>query len=161
MSIEIIQADYGLHAHAEAVLYLLDTYARDPMGGGTPLKSETKANLIAELARRPFALSILAFVDGKPAGLINAIEGFSTFAAKPLLNLHDIAVHPDYRGMKLSTRMMEKAEQIARERGCCKLTLEVLSGNVPALAAYKNFGFTAYELDPAAGTARFLDKPLK
>ena len=37
------------------------------------------------------------FID-KPVGLATTFEGFSTFAAKPLINIHDIAVLPDYRG---------------------------------------------------------------
>lgn len=160
MTIEIVQADYGLPEHADAIVALLDDYAHDPMGGAEPLAEETRANLVAELAKRPFALGIIAFVDGQPAGLINAFEGFSTFAAKPLLNLHDITVVKAYRGRGLSRLMMQKAEDIARERGCCKLTLEVLSGNAVAMSAYTRFGFAAYELDPEAGTARFLQKKL-
>ena len=160
MSIEILQADYGLPAHAGAVVSLLDDYARDPMGGGTPLPDDVKATLVSELQKRPHALSILAFADGEPVGLINAFEGFSTFKAKPLLNLHDITVRKTFRGRGLAQAMMQKAEEIAAARGCCKLTLEVLGGNEVALKAYERFGFTAYQLDPAAGTARFLEKGL-
>ena len=56
--------------------------------------------------------------------------------------------------------MMRKAEDIAKVRGCCKLTLEVLSGNEVALKVYERFGFAAYQLDPEAGSARFLEKKL-
>ena len=160
MSTEILQADYGLPDHADAVASLLDHYARDPMGGGEPLTDAVKATLVSELQKRPFALSILAFVDGDPAGLINAFEGFSTFKAKPLLNLHDITVRKAFRGRGLAQAMMRKAEDIAKVRGCCKLTLEVLSGNEVALKVYERFGFAAYQLDPEAGSARFLEKKL-
>lgn len=153
-------ADYNDPGDGEALLMLLDAYARDPMGGGQSIRDEVKANLLSELAARPFALSILAFDDGAPVGLINAFEGFSTFAARPLLNLHDIAVLPGHRGKGIAQAMMQKAEDIARARGCCKLTLEVLSGNAPALRAYQAFGFAAYELGPEHGNARFLEKKL-
>jgi len=48
--------------------------------------------------------------------------------------------------------------QHAKERGCCKLTLEVLSGNTVALKSYAHFGFAGYQLDPTAGLAVFLQK---
>ena len=48
----------------------------------------------------------------------------------------------------------------ARQLGCCKLTLEVLSNNRRALAAYERAGFAPYVLDPAAGQALFLQKLL-
>ena len=56
--------------------------------------------------------------------------------------------------------MLGWAEQRARELGCCKLTLEVLSNNTRALAAYERAGFAPYVLDPAAGHALFLQKTL-
>mgnify|MGYP001208418098 FL=1 len=160
MSLVIRQADYENPADGAAIVALLDAYARDPMGGGEPLKAATKDTLVSELAKRPFALSILAFSDDEPVGLINAFEAFSTFKAAPILNLHDIAVLPHHRSKGIARKMMQKAEDIARERGCCKLTLEVLSGNATAITAYRNFGFDNYQLDPEAGTAQFMEKPL-
>jgi ribosomal protein S18 acetylase RimI-like enzyme len=144
----------------DALLQLLDNYARDPMGGGTPLSAEVQRLLIPQLRQRSDYLGVIAFCDGQPAGLINAFEGFSTFAARPLLNIHDVIVAPEFRGGGLSQRMMVKVELLARERGYCKLTLEVLSNNTVAQGAYRKFGFGAYELDPAAGQALFWQKPL-
>ncbi len=144
----------------DAVLQLLDHYARDPMGGGKPLADEVKQNLIPQLQKRNDYLGVLALVDEQPAGLINAFEGFSTFAAKPLMNIHDVIVASDYRGNGLAQRMMSKLEELARERGCCKLTLEVLSNNTVAQNAYRKFGFGAYELDPEAGQALFWQKSI-
>ncbi|MFM8992432.1 MAG: hypothetical protein ACKOUS_23190 [Alphaproteobacteria bacterium] len=46
------------------------------------------------------------------------------------------------------------------ERGACKLTLEVLSGNEGAKRLYARIDFGAYALDPALGDARFWQKPL-
>ncbi|RZI96771.1 MAG: GNAT family N-acetyltransferase, partial [Haliea sp.] len=46
----------------------------------------------------------------------------------------------------------------ARQRGACKLTLEVLSGNRSAIRLYERVGFAAYQLDPAMGQAQFLQK---
>ena len=93
-----------------------------------------------------------AATDGK------CLEGFSTFACKPLVNLHDLAVIPAYRGQGVGARLLESVEAIARARGSCKLTLEVLSGNGTALGVYARSGFAQYQLDPAAGQALFLQK---
>jgi len=54
--------------------------------------------------------------------------------------------------------MFAEVEAIARERGACKLTLEVLDGNASARAAYRRLGFAAYQLDPTMGHAQFLQK---
>jgi len=160
-AVRVLRADYANPAHASAVVAMLDAYASDPMGGGEPLSDFAKCNLVASLAARPQAFSVLAFLgadDATPVGLVNCIEGFSTFACRPLVNVHDVAVHSGYRGQRIGERMLALAEQIARERGACKLTLEVLSGNAGAMRLYQRVGFANYELDPAMGQAGFMQK---
>jgi GNAT superfamily N-acetyltransferase len=158
--IEIIEADYGLPAHGTAIVQLMDAYACDPMGGGKGLSDYAKANLVAALAERAIARSVLAFVDREAVGLINCFEGFSTFACAPLLNIHDVVVLPDFRGRGLSKLMFAKVEAMARAMGCCKLTLEVLAENAVAQGAYRTCGFAGFELDPAMGQALFWEKKL-
>ncbi len=158
--IDIVKADLGLSAHAEAMIQLMDEYALDPMGGGQGLSEYVKANLPTELAKRKSAHVILAFVDSQPAGLVICLEGFSTFACKPLLNIHDVIIALPYRGRGLSKLLLQKAEEIAFDLGCCKLTLEVLEGNLVAQSAYKAFGFSGYELNPQMGKALFWEKKL-
>ena len=160
MSIETVVADYRDAAQAAALVDLLDAYARDPAGGGTPLDPAVREGLPAALAARPQAFSVLAFDGDKPVGLINCIEGFSTFACKPLVNVHDVVVLPSHRGQRVAQRMFAQVEQEARKRGACKLTLEVLPGNAPALRSYEREGFIGYQLDPAFGHAVFLQKKL-
>ena len=164
LSLHICQADYANPAHAQAVVSLLDAYAKDPAGGGTALSLFVKANLIKELAARPNAFSVLAFdtsgSKSAPAGLVNCMEGFSSFACKPLVNVHDVVVLPSYRGQRVGEKMLVLVEQIAVGRGACKITMEVLSGNASAMRLYQRIGFAAYQLDPAMGTAQFLQKRL-
>ena len=90
--------------------------------------------------------------------MINSFEGYSTFKAQPLLNIHDIAVLPAHRSQGVGQALLAAAQDHAVERGCCKLTLEVLTGNHAALASYQRFGFAPYALDPAAGQASFMHK---
>jgi len=156
--VRISQADYNNPVHAGALVQLLDAYAQDPAGGGSPLSDFAKANLVTELAKRPQAFSVLAFDADAPVGLVNCIEGFSTFACKPLVNVHDIVVLSSYRGQRVGQQMLALVEKIAMQRGACKLTLEVLSGNISAITLYQRIGFAAYQLDPAMGSAQFLQK---
>ncbi|WP_448569900.1 GNAT family N-acetyltransferase [Thalassotalea ganghwensis] len=160
MDIEIVLADYLSAQHQKDVPFLLNSYATDPMGGGEPLSDEVINSLAKELAKLPHAFSIIAYVDGKPAGLVNCFEGFSTFVCKPLVNIHDVVVLSEYRGLGLSQKMLSKVEDIAKQKGCCKITLEVLSNNDVAKSAYQKFGFAGYELDPEAGQALFWQKKL-
>jgi ribosomal protein S18 acetylase RimI-like enzyme len=160
MDVKIIQADYGDPKQRGEIPVILNAYASDPMGGSVPLSDFTKANLVDKLSALGHAFTVLAYVDGEPAGLVNCLEGFSSFACKPLINIHDVVVLENFRGHRLSQGMLQKVETIARERGCCKITLEVLSNNIIAKNAYAKFGFAGYELDPTAGQALFWEKPL-
>lgn len=119
-----------------------------------------KDNLIPTLQQRNGVHIVLAFVNQKPAGLAICFEGFSTFACKPLLNIHDFAVAPEFRGRGLAKRMLEKVEELARTLDCCKITLEVLEGNKTAQSLYKTCGFVHYELDAQMGRALFWQKKL-
>ncbi|MGJ7499138.1 GNAT family N-acetyltransferase [Variovorax sp. ZT5P49] len=160
MSIETFVVDYRDAVQAAALVELLNAYASDPAGGGTPLDADVRKSLPAALAARPQAFSVLAYDGGQPVGLVNCIEGFSTFACKPLVNVHDVVVLPSHRGQRVAQKMFAQVEQEARRRGACKLTLEVLSGNAPAMRAYEREGFMSYQLDPAFGSAVFLQKKL-
>lgn len=157
-SIHIARTRYDDPAHATALVDLLDAYAREPVGGGKPLSDFALAHLVDELAARPFVFSVLAFDGEMPVGLVNAIEGFSTFACRPLVNVHDVIVLPSHRGRGIAVSMFAEVEAIARERDACKLTLEVLSGNRAARSLYGKLGFDDYQLDPAMGNAQFMQK---
>lgn len=158
--INSVRVDYNNPQQGRDLVFLLDSYARDPMGGGEPLSQCVKDNLVAELLKRDFGLSLIAYVDNQPAGLLNAFEGFSTFACKPLFNVHDIIVLEQFRGLQLSQLLLQELETIARANGCCKITLEVLEGNSIAQRAYQKAGFAGYELDPQMGKAMFWQKKL-
>ncbi|GGB80341.1 N-acetyltransferase [Marinobacterium zhoushanense] len=159
-NIEIIEADLGLAEQADAFRQLINEYAKDPMGGGEPLPADILERLPLALAQRDDSYTLIAYSDGKPAGLLNAFEGFSTFACAPLLNIHDVIVASAYRGKGLADQLLEAAEGIARRTGCCKLTLEVLEHNSRAQTVYRRCGYAGYELDPNSGRALFWQKVL-
>ncbi len=162
--IRICLVDYANPHHAKALVEVLDAYAKDPMGGGEGLSAYARANLISSLAARPFLFSVLAFVgptDETPVGLVNCVEGFSTFACKPLVNVHDFAVMPGYRRQGIGEKMLAFVESVAKQRGACKLTLEVLEGNAAAKSLYLRAGFAGYQLGDAMGSAQFMQKYLQ
>lgn len=157
-AIQVVRADYANPVHAQALIALMEAYAQDPAGGGHGLSDFVRTNLVAELAARPSAYSVLAFDGDQAVGLVNCLEGFSSFACRPLVNVHDVAVLASHRGQKIAEKMLALVETLALARGACKLTLEVLSGNTGACRLYQRLGFANYQLDPAMGHAQFMQK---
>src|SRR6266576_1918357 len=161
MPIRIVEADLSLPAHQEAVLAMVDAYSRDAMGHGKPLDQNVRAQLIPGLMRHPTTLIFLAFDGEQPVGAAVCFIGFSSFAAKPLINIHDFVVLPTSRGKGIGRQLLEAVETKAKELGCCKLTLEVMDKNHQAVRMYQAAGFERYALQEEAGAAIFMSKPLQ
>lgn len=160
MSVTIVEVDFNNQTHARDLVLMLNGYATDPMGGGEALSQDTQSNLAKSLSVLSYAHSFLCYVDDQPAGLANCFLGFSTFACKPLLNIHDLAVDKSFRGKGISQSLLKAVSEKARALGCCKVTLEVLSGNTVARNAYLKFGFKDYQLDENYGHAQFMELKL-
>ena len=158
--ISIVEADLDLAKHRAAIVELIDSYARDHMGGGRPLTSQAKQALIPGLREHPSTCVFLAFDATQAIGIAVCFTGFSTFAAKPLLNIHDIAVLSSYRGQGVGWQLLGAVENKARTLGCCKLTLEVRNDNHPARVLYEDFGFGDCTLGDDIAPALFLEKRL-
>lgn len=154
------QADLSDASDAAALIEVLDTYAGDPVGGSHPLAPDVRASLVPALREHPTTLVLLAFAGERPVGIAVCFIGFSTFKARPLLNIHDLAVVPSHRGQGVGTALLRAAEEHARERGCCRLTLEVQDDNTRARAVYGRFGFDDYVVGDEARPTRFLSKAL-
>jgi ribosomal protein S18 acetylase RimI-like enzyme len=152
---EVVEADLTDAAHAAALVELIDAYARGPGGQSAPIGAEARANLAAGLRAHPAAFALLAFIDGTPVGTAVCVWGFSTFAGKPSLNVHDLTVHPDHRSRGIGTALLAEVEHRAKERGCCKLTLEVHDTNEGAKRLYARRGFGPWE-----PPTLFVTKPL-
>lgn len=134
---------------------LVDQYARQAPGG-TPLTTSARDALPDGLAEHSSAVVFLAWQDDAAVGVAVCFRLFSTFAGRPLLNIHDIAVDETHRGRGIGTQLLEAVEEEARASGCCKVTLEVRADNPAAERLYRRFGFG----DPSGAATRFLDKPL-
>jgi ribosomal protein S18 acetylase RimI-like enzyme len=106
----------------------------------------------------PTAHIFLAYAESRPVGIAVCFRGFSTFAAKQLINIHDLAVLPEFRGQGVGRKLLAAVEQKARELDCCKLTLEVQEHNQHARGLYESFGFAQAEYLAPAGGALFFHK---
>lgn len=137
----IIDADLTNAEHATAFRLILNEYAMTPDVSGQPLPDAVLAELPLKLTRVPDCVVLLALLGTEFAGLAVCFPGFSTFAAKPLLNLHDFAVRPRFQGRGVARALLKAIEERARQRGCCRVTLEVTSDNAVAQHVYERQGF--------------------
>lgn len=158
--VRILQADLDDPAHAAAVLAMTRDYARDPMGDGADLPAERQAVLVERLRAHPTTLVFLAFAGDEPVAIATCFVGFSTFAARPLVNIHDVHVTAAYRRRGVGRALLAAVEAKARELGCCKLTLEVQENNHVARALYRSLGFGGGQYEEAAGAVLFRQKKL-
>lgn len=159
-AITIIEADLARPEHQAATVYLLNAYAMDPFGDGKPLSEVARRDLIPGLRAHPTSLVFLAYRDGRPVGLAICFRGFSTFAARPLVNISDYFVLPDERGVGIGRLLLGAIEEYARLHGCCKLTLEVQEHNHHAQRVYSAAGFAQAMYVPEAGGSLYLAKAL-
>lgn len=155
MNLIIEQADLSDPDHASAVVEIIDSYARGPGGQNAPLTDFAREKLVPGLIDHPSAMVLLAMADGSAVGTAVCVLSFSTFVGRPTVNIHDFAVLPDYQGRGIGHAMLAEVERLARERGCCRVTLEVHDTNKGAKRLYSQTGFGPW--DPPT---LFVTKPL-
>ena len=141
MSLAIRDADLNAAGDAEAVLALLDEYAREPIGQSKALSEDVRARVIPGLRAQPGAFVLLACDGADRIGVAVCFRGFSTFAGLPLINIHDLAVTARHRRKGVGRALLEDILRRARDAGCAKVTLEVRDDNEPARQMYERLGF--------------------
>jgi ribosomal protein S18 acetylase RimI-like enzyme len=160
MSVEIRQADLSRPSDGVAVVEVLDSYARDARGDSQPLTDSVRRQLLPALRAHPTTVIFLAYDHGDAIGVAICFRGLSTFRARPLLNIHDLAIVPSRRNQGIGRALLRAAESYALSEGCCKLTLEVQDDNSPALGLYRSFGFGDFFIAGATHRTVFLQKAL-
>jgi GNAT superfamily N-acetyltransferase len=140
-NVTIVDADLSRPEHQNALVTMLDAYMRDPMEGGDPPSDQVKRDLVPGLRAHPACHVFLAYHDGVPVGVTICFLGFSTFLARPLLNIHDIFVDLSVRGRGIGAMLLERIEARARDLNCCRITLEVREDNRVARGLYRKVGF--------------------
>jgi len=159
MQVEIVEADFANPVHCAGIVDALDSYASDPVGGGVPLSADVRERLVPLLRDHPTTLVLLALAESRVVGVAICLLVLSTFRARPVLNVHDLAVLSECRGKGVGRALLAAAEERARRQGCYMLSLEVQDGNQRAAGLYRSFGFADYALGDQ-GAARFLVKRL-
>jgi ribosomal protein S18 acetylase RimI-like enzyme len=139
----IIRADLNQPDHSQAIVALLNDYARDPMGQSRPLDSDVSSRIIAGLTACDAARVYLAEKGDQFVGVAVCFKTYATFLGAPALNVHDLVVVPAARRQGIGSAMLDAAERDARAEGCAKLTLEVRCDNPAARALYHRHGLTA------------------
>jgi ribosomal protein S18 acetylase RimI-like enzyme len=137
----IHECDFSDAEDLKAVGTLMNAYIEDKFGGGKPLDKSQQLRLVDALNEHPKAIVLLAGINNIRCGMIVAFENFSTFSVKPMINIHDVIVLKKYRGKGVARNLMASVEEIAKERQCCRITLEVREDNVIARRLYKSIGF--------------------
>jgi ribosomal protein S18 acetylase RimI-like enzyme len=158
--IDVVQANLDDPRQQRHVVQMVNAYARDPMGRGDDLPEAVLQELIPGLRRHPTSLIFLAYDGDRPVGVAVCFVGFSTFAARPLINIHDLSVIPGYRGRGIGRKLLEHVEAKGRALNCAKITLEVNAENRLAQKLYVAFGFGDGNPDGMIGRVWFLQKRL-
>ena len=84
--------------HQSWFLDLLDAYMRHPMGDSRPIPAENRERLVHDLHKNEASQIFFAIAPDQAVGMAVCFVGYSTFYARPLVNIHDLFVQEPYRG---------------------------------------------------------------
>jgi GNAT superfamily N-acetyltransferase len=121
---------------AAAVAALLMAF-RDHMGYPPP-EVETVPATVATLIQDRNTVYLLAGTDG----FAQLRFRLSAWTGVEDCWLEDVFVRDAARGRGLGRALVEKALEVARERGCTRIELDVQSDNTAARALYTSVGFS-------------------
>jgi ribosomal protein S18 acetylase RimI-like enzyme len=143
---QLVKVDLNNEEHCFALLSLLSDYMQDEMGIGEAMPVELGPKIINGLKKHPGYLGFLVNVNNEYAGLANCNLVFSTWKAKPIINIHDFTVSSKFRKKGVGQFLMNSIINYAEEHGYCRINLEVRHDNIKAQNLYRKTGFV--ECDP-------------
>lgn len=89
---------------------------------------------------------LVAEEDGKVVSSVQmAIIESLTHNVSPFAVIENVVTHIDYRNKGYASALLERASEIAKERGCYKVFLETGSNKESTLNFYRNNGFAIDE----------------
>ncbi len=88
-----------------------------------------------EIENHELGIGVVAEDDGIIVGF------FTGMVVADEMQLHNIAVHPDYRGQGVARALMENVDQYGLDRNCDRILLEVRKDNEIANRLYLSLGF--------------------
>ncbi len=83
----------------------------------------------------------IAEADGKTIGFTQLYPLFSSTRMKKLWLLNDLYVEEEYRQKGISIALIDKAKELCRETGACRLSLETSKTNMVGNNLYPKTGF--------------------
>lgn len=86
-------------------------------------------------------LLVLETNDTVVASVQMAIIESLTHNVSPFAIIENVVTHADYRNRGYASALLAKATEIAKERGCYKMSLETGSNKESTLNFYRNNGF--------------------
>lgn len=106
-----------------------------------PERRKQIAGLRLILNNREVGQLFVLRVDGRVAGMANALFTVSTAEGRRVILLEDVIVKSAYRGTGLGRRLVEHILAWAAANGLPRVTLLADKDNAPALAFYERLGF--------------------
>jgi ribosomal protein S18 acetylase RimI-like enzyme len=138
----IVAAELDDPEHCAGLVHCLDDYAAGPMGRDQGLSAEVQRAIVPGLRRHPERVIRLALYERSVVGAAVCFVGFSTFSAKPRLNVHDLCVLGPHQGRGVGRALLDAVLEAARAVGCSGVTLEVRTDNERAQRLYRSLGFS-------------------
>lgn len=100
----------------------------------------TEQEIESSIFEKQQAEILIAEKDGNYAGFALFYPVYSTFTGGNNLFLEDFLVCEEYRGQGIGTQMIQKLQQIARQRGAKRLDWYVLNNNERGARFYRKLG---------------------
>jgi len=125
-------------ADLEELSLLFDAY-RVFYGKATDL--EGAAFFLSERIIKEESVIYIARTKGIMVGFTQLYPLFSSTNMNRIWLLNDLYLHPDYRGLKISNLLLDRAKQLALETKTIGISLETAKTNIPGNALYPKAGF--------------------
>lgn len=139
---KFIRVDLENESHCSNLLMLLDNYMRDEIGTGKPMPEELGPKIIEGLKSHNGYIGFFACLGNEFAALANCNLNFSTWQAKPLINIHDFVVSSAFRNRGMGLFLLNGIEGYAAQKGYCRINLEVRHDNYKAQNLYLKAGYS-------------------
>ena len=130
---------------AEAVARLIVEF-RDHLGLDWPSENAFLAGVERLIEQRDTAFLLASpHDDAPPAGVAQVRFRYGLWWAAEDCLLEDLFVREDVRSGGVGRALVEAVIELARERGCRRVELDVNDANAPALKVYESLGFSAQD----------------
>ena len=115
--------------------------------------SEQEAHFLEEKTKSPNEIEIIAFIDGKIAGMAGIGAIGTKYKVKHRAEF-GISILKEYWGLGLGRALTEACIQCARDAGYVQMELNVVSENKRAISLYQNLGFAEFGRNPKGFLSR-------